>query len=263
MSKNNKRVKGVDAELSDMRVTFEKIRTHYAKKNAVWCSIDFEAWEGASDVITEFGYTVLRWQDGTEVSESGHWVIAERNNKRNGQYVPDNRDHYLFGDTLSMNRHVFKDRIKELIASLSQLGPLMLVFHDFSGDIKYLQVLEAPIGKIQYALPETLEQDGIYCIDTRKMFSALEGDKNPKSLQRVCRLLKFFDAERFHNAGNDAEYTMMALKAMASGKPLDEQREERWPTKATQDNIPGSLKGVKRQELPEDDSDWEAQEDVL
>jgi hypothetical protein len=33
----------------------------------------------------------------------------------------------------------------------------------------------------------------------------------------------------FHNAGNDAEYTMSALKTMASGPTIDTQREERWP----------------------------------
>jgi len=50
----------------------------------------------------------------------------------------------------------------------------------------------------------------------------------------MCALLQIPDLERFHNAGNDAHYTLLALKSMASGDPLDKQRLKRWPGQDSQ-----------------------------
>ena len=46
---------------------------------------------------------------------------------------------------------------------------------------------------------------------------------------------------------------------MASGSPLDVQREERWPTPPNVDGVgvPHAQRGVRRGERPEDDSDYE------
>lgn len=35
-----------------------------------------------------------------------------------------------------MNKHEFKDRIRDLIERYRKAGPLFLVFHDSSGDLK-------------------------------------------------------------------------------------------------------------------------------
>jgi hypothetical protein len=58
--------------------------------------------------------------------------------------------------------------------------------------------------QVNLQLPETMPESGVYCVDTVKLFSALEGNKQPVKLERIVRLLGIKDAERFHNAGNDA-----------------------------------------------------------
>ena len=44
--------------------------------------------------------------------------------------------HYQFGTSEYINKNGFKVRIQNLISELSKAGPLYLVFHDYSQDIK-------------------------------------------------------------------------------------------------------------------------------
>ena len=54
-------------------------------------------------------------------------------------------------------------------------------------------------------MPETIPTKGIFVLDTKELFSALEGESfaSQSKLERVCRLLGF-KPEYLHNAGNDA-----------------------------------------------------------
>jgi len=109
---------------------------------------------------------------------------------------------------------------------------------------------------IRHIIPEEPPTEGIFCVDTRRIFSALEGHKEPKGLSRICRILGFQDLERFHNAGNDAEYTLKCLTSMLSGLPIDAQREARWPT-TQNDIIPNVKRAYAREPKPQDESDYE------
>lgn len=108
---------------------------------------------------------------------------------------------------------------------MAQYGPVFLVFHDNSQDIKcdfyddfpplrltglrYLKspAVEAPLDGMSYILPDTVPQKGIFVVDTSDLFSALEGDgssnRNRRSLEQVCRHLSI-PTDYLHNAGNDA-----------------------------------------------------------
>ena len=46
------------------------------------------------------------------------------------------RQYYNFGKSIDVNKHEFKDRIRELIEKHKKEGPLFLVFHDASQDVK-------------------------------------------------------------------------------------------------------------------------------
>lgn len=107
-----------------------------------------------------------------------------------------------------------------------------------------------------FLLPEVTPDEGIYVIDTSEMFSALEGETSERrAFGKMCNLLRIrIPTDCLHNAGNDAhvrshnrssqlpatlmiiskQYTMLAMKAMASGSQLDLQREERWPNKVSE-----------------------------
>jgi DNA polymerase III epsilon subunit-like protein len=110
-----------------------------------------------------------------------------------------------------------KDRIHTMIQSMARPGPLFLVFHDNSQDLKYLRSpeVDAPLDGLSFILPETCagaeSSDTLktFVIDTAELFAALEGDSGgqKRSLERMCRLLQV-DAsltQHLHNAGNDAQ----------------------------------------------------------
>jgi hypothetical protein len=139
--------------------------------------------------------------------------------------------------------------------------------------------IDAPLAGLTYQLPDTIPKEGIFVVDTSDLFAALEGDgeTNRRSLDRVCKHLQIY-TEYLHNAGNDAyvrvcccqafcpshshylQYTLLAMKSMASGDPVDIQREKRWP-KRTQTT--GS-QGTKVQFQPwEENSDYSDQEGLV
>ncbi|KAG8986974.1 hypothetical protein FRB90_003664, partial [Tulasnella sp. 427] len=161
--------------------------------------------------------------------------------------------------TLPLSKKDFIAKIDALLTGLAERGPLYLIFHDPTSDIKDLSILQIPAVKdVKYNFPAsgTPVTTGVYCIDTRKMFSGLEGIKEAKGLSRICRILGLRDFSHFHNAGNDAEYTFQCFLSMASGTQIDAQREERWPTRLG-DLPPNVKREYARESRPEDDSDWE------
>lgn len=103
IDKNNKRLKGAnDPRLKSRRQTFELARTFWIDKVGTWMACDFEAWDRDHTMITEFGWSTVRWEDGKEVQEQGHLVVDERKYYRS-TYVPNNkevRENVLFRDVI-------------------------------------------------------------------------------------------------------------------------------------------------------------------
>ncbi|QRW02239.1 hypothetical protein RhiLY_01236 [Ceratobasidium sp. AG-Ba] len=256
VGKHNKRVKTFagDIALGEMRTVFERVRTVWGEKCGVWIAIDFEGWERDHTMITEFGWSLIRWEEKEdvkegedkfeEIREEGHWTVKEYAAYRNGTFVADNRNRYDFGKTEALSKETFKKRIGDMINQYATQGPLYLVFHDRYGDVKYLQQLQVPGISNIAAVPSKPPGPGMYCIDTRDMFAALEGSSSQqRSLERVCGLLKIRGFDHPHNAGNDAHFTLEILREMASGQPVDLQREARWPNQT--EVLFGQQRGVK------------------
>ncbi|KAI4525661.1 hypothetical protein K525DRAFT_260823 [Schizophyllum commune Loenen D] len=235
IDKNNKKLKKSDPFLGTRRDQFENVRKLWNSKTGTWFAMDFEQWERDSTMTTEFGYSLTKWEDGTAVGERGHYVVKEYRGYRNGQYVQDNRDHYNFGETQDITKKGLKEKIAEMLTEMGKKGPVFLVFHDYRGDIQTLKSkqIEAPLSDLTYLIPDTPPEKGMVVVDTSEVFAGLEGEgdtANRKSLEQVARLLDLHP-QFMHNAGNDAHYTMLALKEMAGGEQLDMQRERRWPKK--------------------------------
>jgi hypothetical protein len=74
------------------RHMFERVRTFWAEETGVWCALDFESWEREHTVLTEFGWSLIRWEGKKEIAEQGHLIVKENRAYSNGQYVPDYRD---------------------------------------------------------------------------------------------------------------------------------------------------------------------------
>jgi Ser/Thr protein kinase RdoA (MazF antagonist) len=115
--------------------------------------------------------------------------------------------------------------------------------------------IEAPLPNLTYILPEN-SRDGLFVVDTGDVYGALEGTSNDRRrLEQVCNQLGI-KTGHMHNAGNDAHFTLVALRDMAEGGPLDMQRDRRWP------NQTAGIKLVPRDDEQvdnyddDDDDDW-------
>jgi DNA polymerase III epsilon subunit-like protein len=127
------------------------------------------------------------------------------------------------------------------------LAGLMYDLHD----VRYLrQHIGIPLDGLSHQMPESTPREGMFIVDTSDLFAALEGDgeRNRRSLDRICKHLQI-PTRYLHNAGNDAhvgpyvrsciskcglipvQYTFLAMRSMASGEPVDLQRETRWPNR--------------------------------
>ncbi|KAF5363340.1 hypothetical protein D9756_000462 [Leucocoprinus leucothites] len=235
LDKHNKRLKGSNPALLSRRHAFQRVRELVSAKSGTWLAIDFEAWERDHTVITEMGYSILKWdEEGNEKRENGHWIIKEAEVYRNGTYVPDFRYHYNFGESEKIVKSEFKSRLRHLLTSLqTPNSPLYMVFHDNNQDIKYMKSpsIDAPLDDLSYLLPDTgVPKTGLFVVDTSDLFGALSGlaHGQRKGLEKTCRMLGI-DTKFLHNAGNDANYTLEAMIQMARGEAVDEQRERRWP----------------------------------
>jgi hypothetical protein len=91
IEKNNKRLKGADPMLKTRREIFERVRTLWVEKVGVWCALDFEAWDRDHTMLTEFGWSFVRWIDGQQVEEQGHLIVKEYRHYTN-TFVLNNRE---------------------------------------------------------------------------------------------------------------------------------------------------------------------------
>lgn len=191
-------------------------------------------------MLTEFGWSLLGWKDGTEVEECGHLIVEEAKRYTNSQYVPDFRyvsayeqplyftawrhidQNYNFGTSEIVKKAVFKTRIHNLIDGLADYGPVFLTFHDNSQDIKSvpfliawpltnlkiyrdLKTLGVELAGLSYVMPDANPENQIYVVDTSDLIGALlgEGSGSRRGLQKTCHLLQI-QTDFLHNAGNDA-----------------------------------------------------------
>ena len=90
IDKNNRKLKGTDSALNARRLMFERIRSLWSEQHGVWCAVDFEAWDMDHQVITEFGWSAVRWVDGEPVEDMGHLIVKEHRGFTN-HFVPENR----------------------------------------------------------------------------------------------------------------------------------------------------------------------------
>ncbi|EIM88114.1 uncharacterized protein STEHIDRAFT_138556 [Stereum hirsutum FP-91666 SS1] len=244
IDKNNKRLKkgvALATSLQNRRFNFERIRALWSEKCGSWCAMDFEAYEWEHTTVTEFGWSYVTFVNGEPDEQSGHSIVKENRHLINTRWVQGNRDNYSFGESETIPKKAFAKRINDMIDTLAKNGPVFLIFHDHSQDVKYLRsnYVNAALLGLSYQLPSFCEsassgakagQPSLYVVDTADLFAGLEGEGSTqtKGLERICRHLQI-PTQYLHNAGNDARFTFLAFRSMAEGGPLDAQREIRWP----------------------------------
>ncbi|KAI8966358.1 hypothetical protein F5Y11DRAFT_190313 [Daldinia sp. FL1419] len=194
-------------------------------------SVDIEAWERQSDVITEVGLAILDTRDIVNIPpgkdghdwfpliKSRHLRIEEHKYKTNYRYVKGCPELFNFGDS----EFVYSSEIGSAIATIigddesSDQRPVVMVGHAIGQDLTYLRKLGYNIWRV----PQFTDE-----MDTMPMFQRSERSSNGRSLTALCESLGILGTN-FHNAGNDATYTLQAMVAIAVRQMTDNPGEQK------------------------------------
>ncbi|KAI0844978.1 hypothetical protein F5Y00DRAFT_273457 [Daldinia vernicosa] len=197
----------------DMPVPFK------AESSIRFVSVDIEAWEDSLNVITEVGLAILDTQDTISIPpckdgrgwfpliKSHHFIIEEHKHRINYKYVHGCPGRFNFGDS----EFVSEDEIGKVIGKIigdnesPDQRPVIMVGHQGSQDLAYLKKLGYNIWQV----PQFIDE-----MDTRSMFQHLERNSKGRGLKNLCESLGML-CRNFHNAGNDATYTLRAMISIA------------------------------------------------
>ncbi|KAI1816061.1 hypothetical protein GGS20DRAFT_269073 [Poronia punctata] len=187
--------------------------------------VDIEAWERDGSLVTEVGLAVLDTGDIEDVPpgkrgknwcaliKAYHFRIEERLHLVNHRFVQGCPDAFNFGQSQIVSLKHINQAIGSVIGDRKSedTRPVILVGHDIAQDLKYLNC----IGYNHWQVPHITDE-----IDTKSMFQHMERSPNGRGLGGICSDLGI-DGINFHNAGNDAVYTLHAMIAMAIKRTVD------------------------------------------
>lgn len=162
-------------------------------------SFDFEAWELGNHLLTELGITV--YEPAKSRLSTYHYVIEDNSHLKNGNIMPNHRDHFLFGDSQAKSLSEAYKILCDLIRSGNNVA---LVGHGIQSDLN--MILDAGLPR--------LPSDACYTLDTQILYLQVDRASDKSRLEDV---LEYFSipARYLHNAGNDAHYTMLICLKLA------------------------------------------------
>ncbi|KAI1439806.1 hypothetical protein F5Y02DRAFT_404711 [Annulohypoxylon stygium] len=211
--------RGLDIDVSSTSWDADKLVPFQTKDTVRFVCVDVEAWERSRHVITEVGFAVLDTEDTMRVApgkdggnwfeliKSRHFVIREHVDKINTIYVQGCPHLFSFG----ASEYVYSKDIARMIGNIigdtesEDKRPVIMVGHDMVQDLKYL----TDVGFNIWRVPQFKDE-----IDTKSMYQRLQKSANGRALSTLCEELGV-PGYNFHNAGNDATYTLRAMIAMA------------------------------------------------
>ncbi|GAA5847095.1 hypothetical protein JCM9279_002689 [Rhodotorula babjevae] len=204
-------------DLETMRLLYAHAKRH---GGAAFLSIDVEG-RLARRVprVTELGWTSLEFVVDPKTGEveerrvSQHAVVRE--NMREDDFpLDDDELDFAFGRTLVLPQRAIYHTLAALLHALSYQQHVFLLFHDPRSDLRALDQLGFDTSRsFRTRLRElnTAREDegAAWVVDTQRLFSAWAGRAPRIGLEKACAELKVPTAsELFHNAGNDARYTL-------------------------------------------------------
>lgn len=181
-------------ELVLARKCMEEARDH---GRATFLSLDVETWERMHGCLLEVGWSLSSFERDDETGQVGeprredHHVIIEEHLRRvNGRWSPNARDHFDFGKSVKMSLSALYNLLHALFTTLSTGQRLFLVFHDPRADLRSLHDLGFDIDMFKKRLGaeagETVDDEGIYVVDTQSIYSAWAGVKEQTKLTTAC-----------------------------------------------------------------------------
>lgn len=196
-----------------------------ASQRTICFSVDVEAYERNTNVVTEIGISVFDPRESMYSTVGNfrtfHLIVGESLRLRNGRFVCDVKDCFLLGESYVMSLSSCVEFIQTLLnyymvphTPQERTWHRAFVGHNVKGDLKWLSSigvnLPANIGHDALSLDPKLERISI--LDTEKLYRVMYGSKG-SSLGKILRLFKIPHAY-LHNAGNDAYFTLKLLLHM-------------------------------------------------
>ncbi|KAI0816784.1 hypothetical protein GGR55DRAFT_674977 [Xylaria sp. FL0064] len=190
-----------------------------ARETVRFICVDIEAYEKDTRVVTEIGLAVLDTDDIIEIcpGERGenwfllvqayHLRIQERSYMVNSEYVQGCPESFNFGKSQMVSIRDIRDVVGKIIGDekSEDQRPVIIVGHEIEQDLKYLTRIDYDPWRAPLVLDE---------VDTKNMFQRIERSPVGRGLATICSELGI-PGSNYHNAGNDAVYTLRAMIAMA------------------------------------------------
>lgn len=161
-------------------------------------SVDVEWCEHDHSKVLEVGITT--YSSIFHSLECEHFIIKENLRYKNGRHVPNNRDNFRFGQSVTTSLKNVIDILNSYLWDGEYLWHL--VGHGISSDLHVLQLFGLQ-------LPDEGE-----VFDTASLFKnsdKYQGEVKSNLEYICCRLGMKPKKDSLHNAGNDAYYTMKAF----------------------------------------------------
>lgn len=196
IKKFNKQSKA-DSKLRKMKEQWEKAQNMVKTKKYFFVAVDVESYERDHSCILEVGWSMF--DSKSEKFMDRHFCATEYKHLKNGQFVPDRKDRFMFGDTVWESLTNIRDEIIKDLTGENEKGNVVFVGHDVQMDVKYLESMKVNV--------EEVINPAAY-FDTAEMNAARVGKPNQRL--GLGKLLDELDIENYclHNAGNDAHYTL-------------------------------------------------------
>jgi len=195
--KEKRKERKIKAEGRSLEKRIKRANTHilnFKKKlesNIKILSFDMEMNEKNRNTLLEIGFSLLDTK--TMKYTNQNILIEEEINTLNGSYVPNNKDNFMFGETLIMKLDDAKEYFDEILEKSD-----FYVGHDLQNDLRHTK---KEITKTDYFDTVNSSVPEYYGIKSDRM-----------SLEKLSTALKL-EPKFLHNAGNDAYYTLQsALK---------------------------------------------------
>ncbi|KAI0552959.1 hypothetical protein F4679DRAFT_533085 [Xylaria curta] len=196
-----------------------------ARESVRFVSFDVEAYERDTRVVTEIGFAVLDTDDIIDVhpGERGenwfplvqayHFRIKERSYIVNSEFVQGCPEAFDFGKSEMVAIKDIKKAVGKILGDdeSEDRRPVILVGHDISHDLNYL----LRIGYNPWRVPQIVDE-----VDTKTMFQRIQRSPDGRGLATVCAQLGI-PGFHYHNAGNDAVYTLRATIAIAIKRTVE------------------------------------------
>ncbi|KAI1331130.1 hypothetical protein F5Y16DRAFT_395564 [Xylariaceae sp. FL0255] len=198
----------------------------YKPKDLVrFVCVDIEAYERQANVITEIGLAILDTDDSIDVApgtrgeswfsliEAHHFIIEEYTHLKNTEFLAGCPEAFHFGKSQTIPSNEISKIIGRIIGDNESKDkrPVIMVGHDIGQDLDYLY----KIGYNPWAVSQIVDE-----VDTKRMYQRLERAADGRKLQVICSNLEIPGYD-YHNAGNDAVYTLRAMITMAVKRAVE------------------------------------------